>query len=554
MHFILIATALTLKVFPKFFREKLFNIYIENMNSNIKKQTVIKSSNILLSIISGLLLTFSFPKFNLNWCAWFAIVPLMISTYNLTIKNRLYIGFLAGLINNITLMYWIIYPLFSYGEYNIASFFLLCIFYIYLSIYPGIFSVLFSYFCKNPIFGIFAIPAIWIDLEFVRSILFSGFPWNFLGHSQINWTVIVQIADITGVYGISYLLVLVNFIIFLSILYFKQYPLNGGRIHKNTFLFVSFYGCIVLLSVFVYGKYRINYINSQVAESKRKNIAIIQGNIDKGQKWDLRFILNTTQTYLSLSQMSVKSKPDLIVWPETAMTFNLDSHPNLSKLFRKEIPKLKTFLLVGTPSMKKNESSIKYYNSAILMSPSSEIVGQYSKHHLVPFGEYVPLKKILFFVKKITTGNDFSPAEFVAPMAWNDDKIGVQICYEIVFPHLTRSLVKQGASVIINITNDAILGDTNAPYHHFAMAQFRAIENRRSLVRAANSGISGFIDPIGNVVEKIDIFEKGYIVQGIPLTKINSFYTEHGDIFVMLCAFIIILNYILFNKYTCFKN
>ena len=180
--------------------------------------------------------------------------------------------------------------------------------------------------------------------------------------------------------------------------------------------------------------------------------------------------------------------------------------------------------------------NFKFYNTAYLLDPGGDILGAYNKVHLVPFGEYVPLQQYLPFIHKLTEqSGDFYAGTKGNTIVFNQSRIGVQICFEAIFPELSRAMVKNGANIIINITNDAWFGRSSAPFQHFSMIKFRAVENKRSVARAANTGISGFIDPCGRVLASTSLYEDSYLTRRIPLCDTMTVYTRYGDVFAFLC-------------------
>jgi len=200
------------------------------------------------------------------------------------------------------------------------------------------------------------------------------------------------------------------------------------------------------------------------------------------------------------------------------------------------IQKTDTDFLIGSPSFSGKEGNITYYNSAYLISPGSERFPKYDKAHLVPYGEYVPFKKWFPFLgKMVAQVGDFRPGKAGKTIPWKQDALGVQICYEIIFPGLSRAMVKNDAVLLINITNDAWFGTTSGPYQHFSMTVLRAVENRRALARAANTGISGFIDPAGRILASTPLLQEAAITRTLPLIRKKTFYTRFGDLFALTC-------------------
>ncbi|MEK7841299.1 MAG: apolipoprotein N-acyltransferase, partial [Deltaproteobacteria bacterium] len=363
----------------------------------------------------------------------------------------------------------------------------------------------------SPLLTILFAPSLWVALEYLRGNMITfGFPWALLGYSQSTFLPLIQIADITGLYGISFLIVMVNAVIFFAMSYWigkeKKLPVKEG-------LLVF----IVLMVVLIYGLFRISEIDKVSEHWKTLRIAIVQGNIDQGRKWDASFQKQTVDIYRNLSlppNVSIgglgmaKQSVRLVIWPETAVPFYLQSDKDLGpEIFN--VPKqTNAYLLTGSPAYGPGfGGDVKYYNSAFLISPRGEIIEKYDKIHLVPFGEYVPLKKYLPFIHKLVVGvGDFTPGKWLKPIEFEGNSFGVLICFESIFPELARGFIKDGAGFLINITNDAWFGRTSAPYQHFSQAIFRAVENKVFLIRSANTGISGVIDPVGRVRVQSGIF------------------------------------------------
>ena len=192
--------------------------------------------------------------------------------------------------------------------------------------------------------------------------------------------------------------------------------------------------------------------------------------------------------------------------------------------------------LIGSPSFRRQDQSVINYNSAYLISPGTKNISKYDKAHLVPYGEYVPFKKWLPFLGKLVAQvGDFRPGKPGKTLPWKNNALGVQICYEIIFPGLSRAMVKNDAVLLINITNDAWFGKTSGPYQHFSITIFRAVENRRALARAANTGISGFIDPVGRILASTPLLEEDAVTRTLPLIHKKTFYTHFGDLLALAC-------------------
>ncbi|MEK7308925.1 MAG: apolipoprotein N-acyltransferase, partial [Nitrospirota bacterium] len=297
---------------------------------------------------------------------------------------------------------------------------------------------------------------------------------------------------------------------------------------------------IIALSL-SYGVWRLK----TVEKGHTIRASVIQGNFEQNQKWDVRFHDDIKDTYIRLSKDAVAASPDFIVWPETAVPFIFGyDEPYTAELveFQKT---LGAYLLFGTVLTKDvKDSRYELSNSAVLMSPGGEVKSTYDKIHLVPYGEYVPLRKFFPFIGKLVAGiGDFRAGNehTVMDIQPRNDlrqpaRIGNLICYEIIFPGLVRKFSNNGANLLVTITNDSWFGRSSAPYQHFSMAVFRAVENRAPVVRAASTGISGFIDAKGRIIRKSDIFSRTVLTEDIRIGSFKkTFYTGYGDLFAFLC-------------------
>ncbi len=265
-------------------------------------------------------------------------------------------------------------------------------------------------------------------------------------------------------------------------------------------------------------------------------MGIVQGNIDQAIKWDPSYQEKTLNIYQNLTYKVAKPKLDLVIWPETAIPFFLEANLQYKFSILGMLQKLDCYLLGGGLGYSFKEGEVKYFNSAFLISPKEGIVGRYDKIHLVPFGEYVPLRGLLPFVEKMVEGaSDFSPGKEIVTFSLPKGRFGVLICYETIFPNLVRRFVKKGADFLVNITNDAWFGNTSAPYQHASMAVFRAIENRVFIVRAANTGVSLIIEATGRISLEGGLFKPEILKGGLRKCQKTTLYTQYGDIFAYIC-------------------
>jgi apolipoprotein N-acyltransferase len=510
------------------------------------------------ALISGLALTLSFPKANLSYLVFFAMVPWFMSMGSMTSKESFYSGFIAGFFHFLTLIYWIVPTLNVYGGLHpvlaVSTLILLCF---YLSLYPAIFAFLLKQMDANFWVAPIAAACVWTGLEYIRTYAFTGFSWGALGYSQYENLLLIQIADFSGVYGVSFLIVLINYLLATLGMSLKK------GLHKKH-VFPIMYTTILFTGAIFYGDHKINTLNSQIEKAKKPTLTIVQGNIKQDLKWSDQFKTQTLEKYIHLSQGEFNKagspeNPDLVIWPETALPFYYGYDKNLSNQVDQFVRALKTNFLIGSPAFKTDENKTKFYNRAYMFNRFSIITGTYDKTHLVPFGEYVPFGNYLTFLGKLTaqagdfsTGDKtFNPLEFnvhnqkvtsnlkVTSNPKVINKTGVLICFEILFPSIASRFVKNGADILTTITNDAWFGHTSAAAQHFSIAVFRAVETRRTIARAANTGISGFIDPKGKILETTALFTDRAVTRQVPALNQISFYTKYGDVFA-ICSIVAI--------------
>lgn len=494
--------------------------------------TGIYKHHLVAATASGLLLTAAFPRMEITWLGWCALVPLLWVLQGQRWQEGFRIGFVFGLAHYLSLIYWIAYTIKTYGNLpwvlGIPILFLLCA---GLAVFTGIFGALQSGLVKRSWWFMFVTPAMWVGLEYLRSFIFTGFPWLPLGNSQYPHLHLIQIADIFGVYGISALMVHVNILIFLSIFYFSRSNRDHGLLSWQNLAGALALGAVAFGAALAYGDYRLKAMDRTAVESPGKKVAIIQGNIDQAIKWNPAFKLATITKYTDMSKTAAQMGIELIVWPETATPFYYGHNPVLSRLVRNSIVQTRASYLIGSPSFTTISNHKVFHNSAFLVDPAGSVVGKYDKAHLVPFGEYVPYKRYLPFLGKMVEAvGDFRPGPQGRTLLWGDTRLGIQICYEIIFPALSRRVTLNGANLLINQTNDAWYGRTSAPHQLLSMAVMRAVENRRAVVRAANTGFSAFIDPVGRIHRQTALFEEALIWYHVPVIKKTSLYTRYGDI------------------------
>jgi apolipoprotein N-acyltransferase len=481
----------------------------------------------LFSIMSGVLLFLSFPKFDFYYLIWISLIPLLYAIKGKNLSEAFLAGFITGIVYNTGIIYWITFVVVHYGYLPLSiGIFVMLLLSFYLSLYVALFALGVVFLKKRGIAEIVSAPLLWTILEYGKSHLLTGFPWENLAHSLHGQLSIIQIADITGIYGITFL------IVFINCLFFDILTVKGRKIIVSEMLV----GMILLGVTLGYGFYRVSDIQKAAQNTDPVNVSLVQGNIDQSVKWDPLYQSKTLDLYRKLSMEAAESKPHIIVWPETAAPFFFQDNNHKRKDVLDLAETTGSYLLFGSPSYERKDGRNYLKNSAYLVSPLQETLGQYDKVHLVPFGEYVPLREFLFFVDKLVAGaGDFMPGDEFRPLMVEGKKAGVLVCYEGIFSEIGRKYKNNGADLFVNITNDAWYGRTSAPYQHLSMIVFRAVENRVPIVRAANTGISAIIHPTGKVVAKTEIFERTVLNGNVRMFDSDIFYTRHGDLFVYIC-------------------
>ncbi len=498
---------------------------------------MIKKTDIILALISGALLVPAFPPLDYYLCAWIALVPFLMSLRDKTTGAAFLLGIIAGFVYFMGTVYWVSHSMYYYGYLPaVVSFLILILLCLYLGLYIGIFSMLFSFVQKNSrVPAVFTVPVLWVFLEYLRTYALTGFPWSLIGYSQYKFLSLIQIADVTGIYGISFLVAAFNGALFDIVVNMQKKSGEKPAFPRWPFISGIAIYAVIMVAVISYGAVKLQ----ETDNGQKIKISVVQGNIEQDKKWDKRFQGEVIDKYKALTIKASKSSPDIIVWPETAVPFIFDYDKSPTEevvTFQKGLAAHLLFGSVVVKEIKPGNSMMA--NSAVLLSPDGSIISIYDKMHLVPYGEYVPLRKFFPFIEKLTVGiGDFYSGKEPVVMKTPFAKIGNLICYEIIFPELARALALKGANLMVTITNDAWFGKTSAPYQHFSMAVFRAIENRVPVARAANTGISGFIDSKGRILNESDIFVETTLTQEVSVGEEQSFYTRNGDLFAYFCIF-----------------
>jgi apolipoprotein N-acyltransferase len=465
----------------------------------------------------------AFPKTELFYLGWVSLIPLIF----LLIKTKPVKGFIMGLISGFcfyaVLLYWIPAVPIHYGGLSLGlSVLIYVLLALLLALFWGLFGLMVSFFSVHiPKLTFILIPFVWMSLEFIMTYLFTGFPWGLLGASQYKNIYFIQFASLTGVYGLSFVLVL-----FQSLLVFST------KI-KQKFILVLI--SLSLALIFHAG----GFLSLKKTPPSKESFtaSLIQGNTPASTDFSTQPLEKTFkmfQKHVSLSGQAYKNGGEMIIWPELSvpLCFSCQFEPynEFSKQLLQFSEATGCTLLVGTSEISYVDQNPYFYNAAVCVHPDASL-SYYYKMHLVPFGEYTPYKKIFSFISKFTHAvGELTPGEKHKLHRFKNIPFGSPICYEIIFPSLVRKFVKMGAEFLVTITNDGWYGTSAAPYQHFSLAVLRAVENRRYLLRSATTGISGIVDPYGRVIEKSKLHTTTFINADITPQKSLTFYTKYGDL------------------------
>ena len=477
------------------------------------------------AIISGTLIGIAYHPLNVGFLALIGFIPLFNTFYNGTIKDNIINGYIFGLVYNLVAFYWI-------GANSGASFLTvvssLIAAVLYLSLYWSfvgfIFSIIPIDWRKSA--GGFFLPIIIVTIEWIRSFGPLGFPWSNLALTQSKYIYLIQIMEITGTYGISFIIVSINLIIYHSI-------------KKNSFLKDGLIPLIVIYSgISLVGWARIESLKDNKLFF---NAVVVQPNIDPNRKWHEKKRIIAFMD--SLHQEAIKMNPDIVVFPETALPSYLTRDYKTRKMLQETVDKSSIPLLTGTIDVVLENKKKNYYNSAMWLTPNDSFQ-IYSKIHLVPFAEYDLFPSIFHPLTWLNINVDrgsFKSGNDYKVFNWKGISFSNIICYESSMPEIVRKFIRSGAELLIIQANDGWLGNSYGPYQHFELARLRAIENRIPILRSANTGISGVIRYDGTIQKKVGLNKQLIFQENINISKSGSIYSSYGDVFALVCFLITLL-------------
>lgn len=471
--------------------------------------------SLLLPCLSALLLVLAFPRASLFWLAWVGLVPFLFFLFRKPNWARTLLGHaLLGLLFFGGVLYWIPRVLVDYGALNdleaagafLAMLVALCIF-----LLP--FTLLTRWMVsRSNSLALVGAPAFWTLTEILRNYFaVNGFPWASLGYSQYPDLSLIQTADLGGVFLVSWLLVAGN--CGLLAIWLKKW---------------KFVGCAagLLLVAHLYGVYRLRYW--EPLQGPALKVGLVQGDLKVNA--DLPYYAEKYFEDLPrLFQRAVREGARWVIFPEATNPYSFPDDFYFRTFWERRVQEAGVFLLFNA-TFQQPPPSQRYFNSAFLLNPEGRAVYRYDKNHLVPFGEYVPMANWLSFASPLVKEvSSFSAGSGSRPGRIGGTLFGTLICYEAIFPELSRRAVGQGAELLVNITNDTWYGATAAPYQHFQMAVFRAIETRRPMLRCANSGVTAVIDLKGRIRGQLKMFQEGVLVESIRGSRTVTLFELSGQ-------------------------
>jgi apolipoprotein N-acyltransferase len=473
-----------------------------------------------LLVVAGGMGALAFPRTDWWLFAWIWLAPALCCALVRPPRSALGDGWLTGTVFFVVLLRWLDYTFRSYSEIPWPLGWLPILL---LAAYCGLYTAgvvgAVAWLARRIGRGwaLAMAPVLWVAGEWIRGHLMGGFPWGLLGYSQHGILPVIQIAELAGVYGVSFLVVAVNSALAAVV------GLGWRRARPGAIA-----TAILVTASLGFGAWALRAGDGKDGERASVAVAVIQPSIQQSIKWDPAYNEQVLGIHERLTREAAAFHPALIVWPETAAAIFLRADPPLLARLVALSRALHTPLLIGSID-REEVTRGRFLNSAFLLTGQG-ISAKYDKIHLVPFGEYVPLGWLIGFIRSWAEFiSDFdagkTPTVFRLPGA----PFGTVICYEVIFPELFREFVARGASFMVNITNDAWFGQTSGPWQHLSILSLRAVEHRVGIARAANTGVSAFVEPSGRVSAWLPLFERGVLERRVALRTRTTLYTRLGD-------------------------
>lgn len=493
------------------------------------------------AITAGAVSIFAFPPFDFWPLICVVLIPLLWQCYGQPPGRAARLGYVFALALGVTQMHWLMVVMTVYGQvaWPVAVFALLLLSGI-LALYVAAFAGLVTLLRRAGISPLISAPVVWTGLEWLRAVALTGFPWLPLGNGLIGELALLQSAELWGVHGLSFWIVLINALL----TRIARGVWRARRIGGKEFVALGVAG-IIIVGGWWWGEARLGQVRAQAAAAPTLEATVVQANVPLREMWQRELRVANLERHVDLTKeaaASVSQRPWLVIWSESSAPFYLMNEARETRMVMQAAHELDAYILTGTLGAVKKEGKYHPTNRSWLLGPDGQSKGWYDKVHLVPFGEYVPLEDILFFVRAVAiTGENFIPGKKGDTLDLKGVKLGPLICYESIFPELALAQTRQGARLLINQTNDSWYGRTVASAQHMSHLILRAVENRRAAARSANTGISSFILPDGSVEDELGLMSQGIATRKLPLMDGLTFYVRSGEVLGPACLIIALL-------------
>ncbi len=507
---------------------------------------LLQRSRYPFAIAAGLVLAAAFPKIGIAGFAWAAPALMLAAAYGKTGGDAFRIGYVAGLAQHLASLYWLLHI--PVNGYPILGWVALSA---YVALYPAAWVWLLSGRIGAGSWGqrtawSLTGAALWVALEMLLGRLFSGFPWNFLGSSQYQMLPLIQIASVTGIYGVSFIVVWTSLSLFSAAHAILQQPAK-----RQAWLSEIILPLAALVGVFMFG---FNKLREQNPDGPTLRVTFIQPSIPQKWIWASGEDSSWFNRVLELTTQALSNKTDLVLWPEAAIPHRIRYDEETLLAVTGVAKSNRVWMIIGSDDTEPRAGSLNPedqddFNCSFLVSPDGALVSRYCKRNLVIFGEYIPLVRWLPFVKMFTPiQSGFAPGDKVVPFQLTDlkAKVATLICFEDMFPHLAREYAQPDTDFLVNLTNDGWFGESAEQWQHAAGAVFRAVENGLPLLRCCNNGITCWVDSRGRIRQVFrdangSVHGAGFMTAQIPVlppgqTRPPTFYNRHGDWFGWTCV------------------
>jgi apolipoprotein N-acyltransferase len=485
----------------------------------------------LLAVLSGALLALSFPKFGSGVVAWVALAPLFVAlAESRGGLDSFRLGYITGAVSSVGIVYWTALVVVQYGGLSLpVGIGVMCLLCLALALFPSLFAWMVGTW--HGTFGpraLLAAPVAWVATEILRAHTLFNFSWCLLGYSQHANLPVIQVARYGAVYAVSLVVAQVSAVLAYVVVETRPRPRRAAALATAG----------VMAAVLAHGWW---VASRPVVESGRIRVALVQASVLQEEKWDSDQAWRNLGLHIDLTRLAAADRARLVIWPESAVPFYFDHSAALARELQSLVRERGLYLIFGNDDREgSDERRERFWVGAKMLTPEGELGLRYHKVRLVPFGEYVPIQSVLTLggrvsAKVVKQVADFTPGTEYATGLVDGHKVGTFICYEAIFPDAVREFAAAGAELLVNITNDAWYGRTSAPYQHMAMAAFRAVENGKYLVRAANTGFTAVVDPHGRVLQRTSLFDRTMLVRDVPFVRGTTFYARHGDVFAWSC-------------------